>query len=67
MAMSIDPVCAMAVEPEAGFSVRYRGVEYRFCSTMCREAFTERPGRYLKGGEILRGSGDDPVVEVLDE
>jgi len=50
----VDPVCAMAVDdPDAPRHV-VNGVEYRFCSSMCRYAFAERPGRYLKFGEHLR-------------
>jgi YHS domain-containing protein len=46
----IDPVCGMKVDdPEAAREI-YNGVEYRFCVEMCRKAFAERPGRYLKLG-----------------
>jgi len=46
----IDPVCGMKVgDPDAPRKV-YNGVEYRFCMEMCRQAFAERPGRYLKLG-----------------
>lgn len=47
----VDPVCGMVVRgPNAPRTV-FNGVEYRFCMQMCRDAFTERPGRYLKLGE----------------
>jgi len=47
----IDPVCGMRVgDPRAPHQV-FNGVEYRFCMEMCRNAFLERPGRYLKLGE----------------
>jgi Cu+-exporting ATPase len=47
----IDPVCGMRVgDPRAPRQV-FNGVEYRFCMEMCRHAFLERPGRYLKLGE----------------
>ena len=58
---SVDPVCAMSVDTPDAPRLTFNGVEYRFCSEMCRRAFAERPGRYLKNGdsprfdEIVRG------------
>ncbi len=50
----IDPVCGMAVERSDAPRRTFATVEYRFCSQMCRRAFDERPGRYLKGGNHRR-------------
>ena len=59
----VDPVCAMRVTGENPPAVRVGRVEYRFCSEMCRDAFAERPGRYLKSGDLITG----PVVVVEPE
>jgi len=47
----VDPVCGMSVERDDAPRGKLNNVEYRFCSKMCRDAFAERPGRYLKGGD----------------
>ncbi len=52
----VDPFCGMSVPAPDAPRTTFNTVEYRFCSEMCRKAFTERPGRYLKGG-------DDPRFE----
>ncbi len=46
-----DPVCGRRLEPGAGFITKHRGVEYRFCSDDCRQAFAEQPERYRVGAE----------------
>jgi Cu+-exporting ATPase len=53
MAMAIDPVCGMAVDPNAGKpSYQHAGHIYHFCSDGCRSKFAADPDRYLtKGGE----------------
>ena len=56
----VDPVCGMSVEAPDAPRITFNTVEYRFCSAMCRDAFAERPGRYLKGG-------DDPRFDRLRE
>lgn len=50
----VDPVCAMSVEEPDAPRLMFNDVEYRFCSGMCRRAFAERPGRYLKNGDNPR-------------
>mgnify|MGYP001824832388 FL=1 len=50
----VDPVCAMSVRSPEAPRETFNGVEYRFCSEMCRRAFAERPGRYLKNGDSPR-------------
>jgi YHS domain-containing protein len=42
----VDPVCGMKVAPEEGYSRRYRGQEYRFCSRNCLDQFEADPARY---------------------
>jgi YHS domain-containing protein len=37
--MQLDPA-------PAGPTVTYAGMNYRFCSTHCRDAFTSEPQRY---------------------
>lgn len=46
--LRVDPVCGMAVMEAEVAPVTVNGVEYRFCSEMCRRSFAERPGRYLR-------------------
>jgi YHS domain-containing protein len=44
---SIDPVCGRTVrEADAEGKIGYEGQMYYFCSTDCRRAFEEDPGRY---------------------
>jgi adenylate cyclase len=46
--LEIDPVCRMAVDPaRAASAKRRRGFTYFFCSDECREAFDEKPLRYI--------------------
>ena len=46
--MSIDPVCGMTVdEKSAPFETRYKGYEYYFCTSDCKEAFKTAPKKYL--------------------
>lgn len=41
-----DPVCGMTVDEGSGYSHRYNGQEYRFCSTGCRDQFAAEPTRF---------------------
>jgi signal transduction histidine kinase/YHS domain-containing protein len=40
-----DPVCGMAVEPDA-LGAEYAGQLYRFCSPACRDLFLTQPAQY---------------------
>ncbi len=42
-----DPVCGMEVESEKGYSERYRGREYRFCSRSCLDKFDANPAEFV--------------------
>jgi adenylate cyclase len=45
----VDPVCHMALDPaRAEASRQHDGVEHRFCSQECAEAFERDPGRYVR-------------------
>ena len=44
----VDPVCGMRVVQPNGPRTEFNHVQYHFCCEMCRGAFLERPGRYLK-------------------
>ena len=59
--MSIDPVCGMIVdEKSAPAETRYKGYEYYFCTTYCKEAFKTAPKKYIL--EIKKwGEAVDPV------
>ena len=50
----VDPVCGMSVDSPDAPRTTFNTVEYRFCSEMCLRAFTERPARFLKGGNDPR-------------
>ena len=41
-----DPVCGMSVDPTSALSQTSGGQEFFFCSSGCRDAFTEDPDRY---------------------
>ncbi|NOZ79493.1 MAG: YHS domain-containing protein [Acidobacteria bacterium] len=62
----VDPVCGMPVDSPDALRTVVNTVEYRFCSVMCLNAFKERPGRYLKGGNgprfdrTRKGGKDEP-------
>jgi adenylate cyclase len=45
--LPVDPVCHMALDPARAVTSRdYRGVEHRFCSHACADAFDRDPERY---------------------
>ncbi|MFV2072054.1 MAG: YHS domain-containing protein [Thermoanaerobaculales bacterium] len=44
----VDPVCGMTVVKPGSPRTEFNHVQYHFCCEMCRGAFLERPGRYLK-------------------
>ena len=47
-ALSLDPVCRMLVDPARAVErMEYNGVDYRFCSSRCRESFASEPDVYL--------------------
>jgi xanthine dehydrogenase accessory factor len=43
-----DPVCGMTVSTDAARPLRYRGADYYFCCTGCRQAFEQDPDAYVK-------------------
>ncbi len=45
----IDPVCGVAVDPEAPFTHAVHGVTYHFCTSVCRDQFVQHPDRYVLG------------------
>ena len=48
MAMVIDPVCGMRIDPDdAVAAVEHGGTTYYFCSEACRELFVADPGEFL--------------------
>ncbi len=47
--MAFDPVCGMRVnEGQTGFTSRYRGTTYYFCTEQCRAAFEKDPDQYVQ-------------------
>jgi YHS domain-containing protein len=52
----IDPVCGMAVDPEAArgkaLHIAYKGTDYFFCGKGCKLDFEEDPERYLAPGYV---------------
>ena len=47
----VDPVCGMQVPPDSGYSRRYRGTEFRFCTRSCLDKFDANPQQYLAGAQ----------------
>jgi adenylate cyclase len=46
--LPVDPVCHMTLDPALATTIiAHEGVEYRFCSRSCAEAFERDPLRYL--------------------
>jgi YHS domain-containing protein len=41
-----DPVCGMSVAPGEGYTKRYAGQTYYFCSKKCLDTFETNPGKY---------------------
>jgi Cu+-exporting ATPase len=48
-AVHIDPVCGMAVDPDAPHRTEHGGTSYVFCSAGCLASFREDPARYGAG------------------
>jgi len=47
MAMVIDPVCGMRIDPDdAVGTAEHGGTTYYFCSEACREAFVAEPAAF---------------------
>ena len=52
-----DPVCGMALPPgDSNVHTMYEGVEYNFCSEVCKQRFLLAPEHYL-GAYSRQGSG----------
>lgn len=48
MAMVIDPVCGMRIDPDdAAADVEHGGTTYYFCSEACRDVFVANPGPFV--------------------
>jgi len=48
IAMAVDPVCKMTVEPaRAAAQSSYRGQIYYFCAVGCKQQFDKDPEKYL--------------------
>jgi YHS domain-containing protein len=41
-----DPVCGMPVAADAGYSEKYQGHEYHFCSRKCLDKFDVNPQQF---------------------
>lgn len=55
-AMTVDPVCGMAVEP-TGPGLTWGGRTVWFCSDGCRREFTDDPGRFSVARSTTGGPG----------
>jgi P-type Cu+ transporter len=54
MAMELDPVCGMTVEPARAKShVEHANKTYSFCSEGCAKKFSAEPAKYLNSGQKL--------------
>lgn len=52
-AMSLDPVCGMAIGTHPACTASLDGITYAFCSQNCRDRFQAAPGRYLRSDELI--------------
>ena len=51
----VDPVCRLPLDRRlAAGQLRYRGVEYFFCSLTCAAAFASNPGWHAEAAQSLR-------------
>jgi len=57
MAMVIDPVCKMEIDPKtAAGKSDFNGQTYYFCSMGCKREFDKDPGRFIgKNAESSSG------------
>ena len=47
-AVQRDPVCGMEVTPASAAAIQpHRGVDYCFCSQVCKDKFVEDPSHYV--------------------
>ncbi|GKS60127.1 YHS domain-containing protein [Nitrospira sp.] len=52
--MATDPVCKMVVdESTATLTSEYKGTQYYFCSSGCKESFDKDPEAYLTDTDVL--------------
>jgi Cu+-exporting ATPase len=48
MAMVMDPVCGMRIDPDdAAATADHDGTTYYFCAQSCRDAFVADPASYV--------------------
>ncbi len=45
---AVDQVCGMEVDTDKSEKVDYSGKSYYFCSSECKELFSDNPVKYLK-------------------
>ncbi len=45
MAMVMDPVCGMRIDPDD--AAEHGGTTYYFCAQSCQDAFVADPGSYV--------------------
>ncbi|MDE1871138.1 MAG: YHS domain-containing protein [Candidatus Micrarchaeota archaeon] len=44
-----DLICGMEVNESSKFKSSYKGKQYAFCSSKCKETFDRTPDKYAKG------------------
>jgi Cu+-exporting ATPase len=65
--MAVDLVCGMIVEEKsAPTKTSYKGAEYFFCATYCKEAFEKDPQKFIEGAKEW-GEALDPVCGMTVE
>lgn len=56
LTLRFDPVCAMVISPgRARARAEHEGVTYYFCSSNCRDCFTQAPAAYLRNAALAFG------------
>ena len=65
--MAMDPVCGMIVdEKSAPARTNYRGNDYYFCASYCKEVFEKEPQKFIDGVKEW-GEAVDPVCGMTVE
>jgi starch phosphorylase len=57
-----DPICGMPVRPDSPFAAEHGGRTFRFCSTLCRDAFLRDPTRVLSASPAGLVAPDERTI-----
>jgi P-type Cu+ transporter len=56
--MTKDPVCGMRiVKHQAAGTSNYKGEDYFFCSTACKQKFDKQPAQFINQDQAAKQAG----------